>query len=197
MNHDNFSIVFQKQMERCEEVLGTKNKEYASDADKLHNFRVAADLQGTTEREALGGMMAKHVVSIYDLIQRDTLAPMEVWDEKITDTMNYLILLKAIVIEERNGGIKGKWSVLSADDSKDAPCRICPSCYKEAISLYVCCPRHTVNEEKAVCWTCISNFHEGHAYGKKVYDYVPTEVKDNQDGNFLRPHENRRNEVDT
>lgn len=50
--------------------------------------------------KALGGMMVKHTVSLYDLIN-DTEAgldvPMELWQEKITDSINYLYLLWALL----------------------------------------------------------------------------------------------------
>jgi hypothetical protein len=99
MNHRDFNVVFKTQMQRCEEVLGLKSAEYATTADKLHNFKVAAYLQGLTIDQALGGMMAKHSVSIYDLIGKNEPSSMELWDEKITDHINYLILLKAILVE--------------------------------------------------------------------------------------------------
>lgn len=99
MTHDDFYDVFQAQVADCERVLAVKSKEYSTH-DKLHNFKVAAGLQSVTTREALGGMMAKHVVSIYDLISRAECADIEMWDEKLGDALNYLFLLKAIVVEE-------------------------------------------------------------------------------------------------
>ena len=45
-------------------------------------------------------MLAKHVVSLYDMCFAErTCYGMETWDEKITDSLNYLFLLKAIVKE--------------------------------------------------------------------------------------------------
>lgn len=82
-------------------MLGVKAAEYAGDSDRLHNFRKAAALQGETFAQSLGGMLAKHVVSVYDLIDKDSIdTPIEVWNEKITDSINYLLLLKAIVVEQ-------------------------------------------------------------------------------------------------
>jgi hypothetical protein len=49
--------------------------------------------------QALGGMMAKHTISIYDMIDTGNDYPMALWDEKITDHLNYLLLLKAVVSE--------------------------------------------------------------------------------------------------
>ncbi len=100
MKADRFNAVLADQIERIEEILKSKAGEYADDADRLHNFRVTAMLQGITPMEALGGMMAKHTVSIYDMLRSKQAYPLEKWDEKITDHVNYLILLRALVVEE-------------------------------------------------------------------------------------------------
>lgn len=56
-------------------------------------------------KAALAGMMSKHVVSLYDMCYSTLLHfDMEQWDEKITDCINYLILLKALVKEEQAYG---------------------------------------------------------------------------------------------
>ena len=45
---------------------------------------------------ALAGMMAKHIISIYDMCFSDRKTfELAVWEEKITDSLNYLFLLKA------------------------------------------------------------------------------------------------------
>lgn len=44
--------------------------------------------------------MAKHTVSIYDMSRANEAFPLELWDEKITDHINYLILLRALLVEE-------------------------------------------------------------------------------------------------
>ena len=49
------------------------------------------------------GMMAKHTVSVYDLandVDKGADIPLEMWDEKIGDSINYLLLLNALVRED-------------------------------------------------------------------------------------------------
>ena len=78
-----------------------KSNEYATE-DRLHNFKVAAEIQNCTPITALAGMMAKHTVSVYDLIKKQEngfVVSREMWDEKIGDSINYLILLSALVQE--------------------------------------------------------------------------------------------------
>lgn len=106
MNADTFNAVLAHEINRITKVLGTKASEYADDADRLRNFKQAAHLKGETPRQALAGMMAKHTVSIYDLCMMPELADVAVWAEKITDHLNYLILLRALVQEEAHERIQ-------------------------------------------------------------------------------------------
>lgn len=101
MNTENFNKIIHEQIERCEATLCKKADEYATD-DRLHNFKVAAGLQDCLPTTALGGMMAKHTVSVYDMIrglEEGKSYPLELWDEKIGDSINYLLLLTAAVRE--------------------------------------------------------------------------------------------------
>lgn len=101
MKASEFNKICEEQMYRCSEILCKKASEYADDVDRLHNFKAAGGLTGETPRKALSGMMLKHTVSVYDMCQDEkTHFPMALWEEKITDHINYLLLLKAIVVEE-------------------------------------------------------------------------------------------------
>ena len=100
MTTTDFERIFEQQVERSRSVLVSKAKEYAT-LDRLHNFKVAASLEGKTPEQALAGMMAKHTVSVYDMAESGLAYPIELWQEKITDHINYLFLLNAIVREGR------------------------------------------------------------------------------------------------
>lgn len=99
MKTDQFNTIIENQQKRCMDVLVNKAKEYATE-DRLHNFKVAAGLQMTTPINALAGILSKHTVSIYDMCRSGQRYSMEMWDEKITDHINYLLLLKALTVEE-------------------------------------------------------------------------------------------------
>ena len=100
MNRKEFDAILKEQLDKTKNVLSSKATEYAVvDEDRLTNFKTAAALQHKTTAQALGGMMAKHTVSIYDMIESGREYPVEMWDEKITDHINYLILLSAIIKE--------------------------------------------------------------------------------------------------
>lgn len=93
-----FNEIVERQVFTCMNTLVKKADEYATE-DRLHNFKTAAALQECTSAQALAGMMAKHTVSVYDMIEGDVFDP-ALWEEKITDHINYLLLLKAVLMEE-------------------------------------------------------------------------------------------------
>lgn len=105
MNNEKFNKVLDERIEKTKSVLRCKANEYASDQDRLHNFNVAAKLNSggnITPEEACFGMLRKHIVSVMDMVQKSAVGvypTKEMRDEKIGDTINYLILLEAIFIE--------------------------------------------------------------------------------------------------
>ena len=106
MTQKEFNVVFELQMRKCADILAYKKKEYTGDnLDRLSAFKIAAALQNCDPKGALAGMMSKHIVSLYDMCYSTLLHfDMEQWDEKITDCINYLILLKALIKEEQSSG---------------------------------------------------------------------------------------------
>lgn len=101
MQLDRFNSIMEAQADRIGDILICKGDEHATD-DRLHNFRAAAALTGRPMRDALAGMMLKHTVSIYDMCTSENRYSMEQWDEKITDHIAYLYILKAVVCEEND-----------------------------------------------------------------------------------------------
>lgn len=99
MHARDFNVVLDDQLAKATATLGSKAGEYATDDDRLSNFKKAAALEGKTQPQAVHGMMVKHLVSISDMVQSGEDYPMEVWEEKLGDAINYMILLKASVVE--------------------------------------------------------------------------------------------------
>ena len=99
MKSERFHKIIENRTKLIQEVLGNKAKEYALNGDRLHNFKVAAQINGESQARALWGMATKHLVSVIDLIE-GRLEPTEhLINEKIGDMINYLILLEAIFQE--------------------------------------------------------------------------------------------------
>lgn len=87
-------------------LMFRKGVEYApGDGDGLINFKEAAILQGITDKEALRGMVAKHIVALMDFIKREAVGvavPQHQWLEKTGDIIIYMLLLECMVIEEKS-----------------------------------------------------------------------------------------------
>lgn len=100
-NKEQFEAVLERRLERIREVLGVKAGEYATGADRYHNFHQAARMNKETPERALWGMSTKHLVSVKDLVDwtesdPERITP-EMADEKIGDMINYLILLEGLL----------------------------------------------------------------------------------------------------
>ena len=105
MNNDEFDKIVEQRKNKISEVLQKKSEEYSSDIDRLYNFKAAANLDYPPETPeiALKGMLKKHLVSVIDIVNFTETNPdkitFQLIDEKIGDTINYLILLEALLFE--------------------------------------------------------------------------------------------------
>ena len=102
MNNEDFSKIVADRVDKINKVLGAKGKEYSSATDRLHNFKLAATIQCCTPEQALYGMMCKHLVSVHDIVFSGAPVSKEIINEKIGDTINYHILLEALILERIN-----------------------------------------------------------------------------------------------
>lgn len=101
MNTIDLKTVMNKQFGHCAELLMKKGEEYAEDSpDRLEHFKAAAALMGVTPQAALMGMLSKHLVSVSDMCMSGRHYNRDRWHEKLTDSINYLVLLAAIIAEE-------------------------------------------------------------------------------------------------
>lgn len=105
MNSAKFDRVVEGCIDKIKSVLQKKSQEYSSDDDKLHNFNKAKDLMRCKTKEfALLGMLNKHLVSVIDMIEKHEktgkLPNSHLLDEKIGDSINYFILLKACFLDD-------------------------------------------------------------------------------------------------
>ncbi len=97
-----FNKIVNNRLKMIKKIFISKAKEYARE-DRLHNFKVAARISGLTPEQALQGMMMKHLVSVMDLISDTNLSKYpwsnDIINEKLGDSINYLILLEALLKE--------------------------------------------------------------------------------------------------
>lgn len=103
MGSDEFNILVSDTFDSCKNTLTRKAIEY-SRGSRLHNFHVAAQMIGSTPEKVLMGFKLKHDVSLRDIvndIDEGRLPTVEMLAEKLHDEINYLVLLKALIVERR------------------------------------------------------------------------------------------------
>ena len=107
MQAQKFNEILERRIELTRKVLSSKAKEYATDEnalgyDRLHNFNRAAEMLRVSRERALVGMLTKHLVSILDIVDKFNYdkPSFEMVEEKIGDSINYLILLEAAMKED-------------------------------------------------------------------------------------------------
>lgn len=96
-----FTDVVESRIEKTRKVLIKKEEEYARSNDRYHNFNVAGRVLDCSPERALLGMLIKHFVSVVDIIDSldnyDKPLVLHIVDEKIGDSINYLILLEGML----------------------------------------------------------------------------------------------------
>jgi hypothetical protein len=102
IGEDEVTSCVDMRIQKTREVLAAKAGMYATANNRLHNFDFAARLLNCTPEQALQGMMVKHIVSVFDLIRWTETDPQNITtaliDEKIGDTINYMILLESLLL---------------------------------------------------------------------------------------------------
>jgi hypothetical protein len=103
MTVDAFNAILARRLKLTETVLGTKARDYATAADRLHNFKASAAVTRETPAQVCVGFFVKHLTSVLDMVgaqANGVHVPPELIDEKLGDALNYLILLEAILLEK-------------------------------------------------------------------------------------------------
>lgn len=100
MEKDNTMLkAIYKQMDRCNEILNKKFEEYGNHEDPFWHFERAAGMLGGTRELALMHLFAKHLTCIVEMAEDPDSYSGGQWNEKLTDAINYLLILSAMVDE--------------------------------------------------------------------------------------------------
>lgn len=100
MTYDEFKNVVHTRFSTCEDILTAKSHEYAPNQDRLEQFKITAMMQECTPIRALGGMMVKHTATLHQFINDPQKYTIAQWQEKISDTINYCLLLEGLLVEQ-------------------------------------------------------------------------------------------------
>lgn len=113
MTTQDFDKVIQRRLDLINTVMRAKNKEYANDSDKFHNFKASTGISFHSAPEKIAWeFMTKHLQSIKDILDHVEVGgyngyPTEALvEEKIGDAINYLILIEGMLKERIQNGQK-------------------------------------------------------------------------------------------
>ena len=101
MDSEKFNSLIAELDERSYSTLYAKNNTYAPDVDRLHNFKVGADIMGGTPAQACWGYLTKHLVALRDKVEHDDFVDREDFLEKCQDAINYIRFIWCIGNEEK------------------------------------------------------------------------------------------------
>lgn len=101
MRNADFQAILEYCFDEEKKLIGVKADDYASNGDRLANFKSGASFTGLSPRKTLWGYLAKHLSSVKEIVDGKTVSR-AILREKIGDARNYLLLLEALVLEEMN-----------------------------------------------------------------------------------------------
>lgn len=97
-----FKEIVSKLESKTIDTLFNKNEKYSDVLDALHNFKAGASISGMTPAQTCWGYMTKHLVALRDKIERNDFSDEADLLEKCQDSINYIIFIYALGMEENN-----------------------------------------------------------------------------------------------
>ena len=100
MTHERFNQLVDEMLETCRQTLTKKQDEYNLDKDRLSFFKEGNELTKLSPERTLYLFMFKHIKSLADMVASEKAYSKELWEEKIKDNINYLLLLRALLEDD-------------------------------------------------------------------------------------------------
>ena len=100
ITHDDFENMILNLLEKVKNIMLTKGNQYNENpTDRFDQFKKASTLTKISPVKTLYGMWVKHIISLSDMISSEKQYSKELWNEKIIDNINYLLLLAGAIEE--------------------------------------------------------------------------------------------------
>jgi len=99
MNTTEFNNEMTLLLADCQKILGGAAHEYSVETDRLENFNQLAK-HGITPSQVCLVYLTKHIDGIKNYVCRDVTNQRDSIRGRIIDSINYLILLNAIIVED-------------------------------------------------------------------------------------------------
>ena len=90
-----FQSFISRRLKRCIETLTMKRKEYTDEVNPFINFECGAKTIGEVPEKVMFYYMLKHFESFKDIVLNQRDVSKEVWDEKVSDLINYILIIDA------------------------------------------------------------------------------------------------------
>lgn len=100
MTAQEFDKVVNDQFDASRDIMKSKGSDYTDNLDRLSNFKIVGELVGVDPRVVWAVYSAKHFIAIANYCGRGKTES-EPIDGRISDLINYLLLLKGLVVESR------------------------------------------------------------------------------------------------
>lgn len=101
----NFEIEVQSTIQKIQNLLLVKSKEYQRNNNPYHNFEIGSKMSGEIPEKVLQGFLLKHLVSYQDMlndIEEGKLPKVELVEEKMNDILVYVLIQKAQILNRIN-----------------------------------------------------------------------------------------------
>lgn len=132
ISFDKYKDTINNMIAYCQNLINNKLIQYANKNDVFKTFNEAAELQEILPEQALFGMMAKHIGSIrnmLDKVEKDIYSmtindaegaeySLDVWKEKIGDNITYLLILYAMISSRIDEQAYLRDTRMASDESK-------------------------------------------------------------------------------
>ena len=127
MNKNKFDETVLGILDECKQLLVTKGQDYSSDFDRLSHFKEAEKFTGLSQWDVWRVLFFKHIQSVRVYFINDRQKLNEDIKHRIRDSINYLILLEAMLVEESEGDKQDAESPKQVGKAK-VPYRITDHC---------------------------------------------------------------------
>jgi hypothetical protein len=107
MIQKDFDELREKLFSHCKELTAKKGEDYTKgNPDVLNNFKTGGETFGLTPYKTLGLLLKKQIDAVYNYIKTGGQHESEPIFERITDSINYLTFLLALVEDEKDSSNK-------------------------------------------------------------------------------------------
>ncbi|MDD5053447.1 MAG: hypothetical protein PHO27_12000 [Sulfuricurvum sp.] len=96
-----FEQLFERRVKMSRHTLIQKAKEYATEEDRLHNFKVGSARLNCLPSQYALSLVTKQIECIYDVLLSGEQITQALIDEKFGDCINYLMLIEGCLKDEK------------------------------------------------------------------------------------------------